>query len=1373
MKKSFSLGLLGRACLMGALLMSYTHGSVPVVEAAAPVLTSSMQTALKKAIQQKALAIQAVPHGASIPSPAQSLTGQVDTTGMTIVSHPKNTQTSTFSIKSSTMIRGETKRISIARKGVLAISDRQVTINKGILSEILTTSSEGLRQDFVIPKRPAGTGALTLEATVSGATVHTEANQIRLTLDHSKRAMLYRKLLATDAAGKTVPAHFVAAGVHHIDIALDDARAVYPIKIDPTISNADWSAMGSGADGIVYTLAIDSHENIYAGGAFSWMDGMSTPYVAKWNGNTWSAMNLGFNGVVNGLAVDSHDVVYAVGAFGASGGTTINHVAYWNGTAWSPVGTGVDGTVSAITIDSFGKIIIGGSFATTGEGDTVNNIAIWDGVSWSALGSGVDGTVYALTTDAYGKLYAGGAFTSASGTPAAHIASWDGSSWSALGDGVDGIVLTLISDASSHLYVGGAFVNAGGSSVNDIAMWDGAAWNALSTGMSPASQVEALAIDSFGNLIAGGQFNQASGVDVYNMAQWDGAAWTALGHGTSDETSALISDTVAGNNDVIVGGNFYYAGALVSPYIAKLHMPRKLIYIPGAHGSLTGSLIQGVNYGGAGTAVTAVPDSGYAFLSWSDASTTNPRTDANVTSSKTLTVSFVALGGNQAPNTPASLGQSDLIDGSTTSTGTPSFSFTISDPDVGDLLKYQIQVCVSSTYDLPLIDYTSDGVVGDGVRTFTVGQALNSGSYARGSVGQVLASGNYYWRVRAIDGSAALSSYADARGGGLSAFTVSALHSVQFQTNGGSGFESVTSTSIKIVLDTPSAGPVTTTYAVTGGTAVGGGVDYTLASGEAVIAPGDTSTTIPFTVVNNALADADRTIEVTLSSPVGADLGSNTVYTYTIMNDDVDGVIITQDGPFDVTEGGAVHDFNAVLTAQPASDVQIAFTTSTNGLTFSTSTLTFNSVNWNVPQIVHAFATDDHVFEGTMVTSVQPLILTSDLGYSSVILFSFGATIHDNDAAGVTLSKNTAAVTEGGAIDTYTVVLQSEPTSTVQVLLHASNGDTLLSTSTLEFTNLDWNTPKIVTTTALDDAIAQGTHTTDITHTASSTVLGYNSGLSIGSVLVTITDNDVAPPAGGGGGSSPGFTVLAPTLVPTSVTTTPIEVTFLDLTPTTTVSLPTLIVPIATPVPEAPSVVVSASDEPPAQLVNARAVWPIEDGDVLTNGLRVPRDFVTEARTTRHVKEDLIDLKMKATTAQIDRLQHFMAYGDSWATMRLGEGERRAVIRDVLQTLQIPNPSAEDLDAVSRGIRPRYRNILAEQAQLSSVRRAFKALYVHEPNFADRNENKAWNVLMYRIRFIRDLKKEEKGYQSFIKLLDRTPKSPLDWSMVRVLGYVT
>jgi hypothetical protein len=66
-----------------------------------------------------------------------------------------------------------------------------------------------------------------------------------------------------------------------------------------------------------------------------------------------------------------------------------------------------------------------------------------------------------------------------------------------------------------------------------------------------------------------------------------------------------------------------------------------LTYSAGANGFISGTPTQTVGYGANGTAVTATGNGIYAFGSWSDGSTQNPRTDTNVTTNITVTANFI------------------------------------------------------------------------------------------------------------------------------------------------------------------------------------------------------------------------------------------------------------------------------------------------------------------------------------------------------------------------------------------------------------------------------------------------------------------------------------------------------------------------------------------------------------------------------------------------------------------------------------------------------------------------------------------------------------------------------------------------------------
>ena len=116
-------------------------------------------------------------------------------------------------------------------------------------------------------------------------------------------------------------------------------------------------------------------------------------------------------------------------------------------------------------------------------------------------------------------------------------------------------------------------------------------------------------------------------------------------------------------------------------------------------------------------------------------------------------------------------------------------------------------------------------------------------------------------------------------------------------------------------------------------------------------------------------------------------------------------------------------------------------------------------------------------------------------------------------AAGVTVSESALTVTEQNATGgTYTVVLDTRPTANVTVTVagHAGTDVTLTpSSGTLTFTTTNWSTARTVTVKAGNDADTTN-DTVTLTHSATSTDPGYGGGVTIGSVVVTVTDNDTA-----------------------------------------------------------------------------------------------------------------------------------------------------------------------------------------------------------------------------------------------------------------------
>ena len=117
----------------------------------------------------------------------------------------------------------------------------------------------------------------------------------------------------------------------------------------------------------------------------------------------------------------------------------------------------------------------------------------------------------------------------------------------------------------------------------------------------------------------------------------------------------------------------------------------------------------------------------------------------------------------------------------------------------------------------------------------------------------------------------------------------------------------------------------------------------------------------------------------------------------------------------------------------------------------------------------------------------------------------------------VTESGGSTSIVEGGATDTYDIVLDTEPSGTVSVTFSADSQATT-SASSLTFTTGNWSTAQTVTVTATDDAVVENSpHTSTITHSA--TGGGYDAA-SISSVVANITDDDASVTVTETGGST-------------------------------------------------------------------------------------------------------------------------------------------------------------------------------------------------------------------------------------------------------------
>ncbi|BAQ66285.1 S-layer family protein [Geminocystis sp. NIES-3709] len=115
-------------------------------------------------------------------------------------------------------------------------------------------------------------------------------------------------------------------------------------------------------------------------------------------------------------------------------------------------------------------------------------------------------------------------------------------------------------------------------------------------------------------------------------------------------------------------------------------------------------------------------------------------------------------------------------------------------------------------------------------------------------------------------------------------------------------------------------------------------------------------------------------------------------------------------------------------------------------------------------------------------------------------------TIENDDTVGVTITESggNTTVTEGGGNDSYSIVLNSEPTDDVTINIST---DTQVDTnvSSITFTSLNWDTPQTINVSAPDDGIDEGNHSGIIIHSVVSNDVKYDN-ISVNPINVTVIE---------------------------------------------------------------------------------------------------------------------------------------------------------------------------------------------------------------------------------------------------------------------------
>ncbi len=351
---------------------------------------------------------------------------------------------------------------------------------------------------------------------------------------------------------------------------------------------------GTGANGSVYTTALQPDGKIIIGGFFSSYNGTPRSGIARLNvdGSLDASFDPG-TGADNDVAVVTTALqpdgkVIIGGYFTTFNGAARNHIARLNAdgsldSSFDP-GAGADSPVVITALQPDGKIIIGGQFIS------YNGTDVWFLARLNAdggldatfdtgygVGSGALDPVLAIAVQPDGKIIVGGDFTAYYDlAPRNNIVrvNTDGSVDTSFdpGAGTDGPVASAALQPDGEILIGGQFGHYNGTLRHNIAriLADGSLDASFDPGNGANDDVLSSALQPDGKIIIGGAFM------YYNATRHriaridaDGSLDASFDPGTGAD-NVVYTTTLQPDGRIIIGGWFTTYNGTTRNHIARV-----------------------------------------------------------------------------------------------------------------------------------------------------------------------------------------------------------------------------------------------------------------------------------------------------------------------------------------------------------------------------------------------------------------------------------------------------------------------------------------------------------------------------------------------------------------------------------------------------------------------------------------------------------------------------------------------------------------------------------------------------------------------------------------------------------------------------------
>jgi uncharacterized delta-60 repeat protein/uncharacterized repeat protein (TIGR01451 family) len=370
-------------------------------------------------------------------------------------------------------------------------------------------------------------------------------------------------------------------------------NSIVRLNSDGTIDNTFTGFGASGSSAKIYSIVVQPDAKILLGGSFNSYNSVGKNCLVRLNsdGSVDNTFNIGTgaNNIIYSVAIQPDGKILAGGLFTLFNSVSKNRLVRLNGDGSIDntfnIGTGISATVDfgiySIAIQSDSKILAGGWF------NVFNGIARNTIVRLNADGS-LDNTftvgagsttypVYSITLQSDNRILAGGAFTSFNNIAKNYIVclNTDGSEGGvAVCKGADNSVSSIVVQPDDKILVGGSFENFNGVARNRLARLnpDGTVDHTFKIGTGADSDVGPIVLQVDGKILAGGAFTTFNGIASSRLIRLNqnGSIDNTFNIGTG-ANNYVYTMAIQPDGKILVGGIFTTFNSAVSNRLVRLN----------------------------------------------------------------------------------------------------------------------------------------------------------------------------------------------------------------------------------------------------------------------------------------------------------------------------------------------------------------------------------------------------------------------------------------------------------------------------------------------------------------------------------------------------------------------------------------------------------------------------------------------------------------------------------------------------------------------------------------------------------------------------------------------------------------------------------